>query len=213
MLNSTARRVATCRPGKPGLTSFSETLALFFIQFLSFRKMQVWIRAYQKKLAGYAPDCSLTMLTAEQFSVSLIIYRNISLSRGMFLNWHALFLPFCALTKKVFNNTSTTTTTILFFLMWYSWIHARRCLSQPLYRCSLAVFFVFVLIEQWNKNPVVLQDYPAETGGTSHLIMGSTEDDSAQSVSGWLLSWTVRPRKCSIVEFSIKMYMSETENA
>ena len=35
------RRVATCKPGKPGLTSFSETLALFFIQFLSFRKMKV----------------------------------------------------------------------------------------------------------------------------------------------------------------------------
>ena len=34
-------RVATCKPGKPGLTSFSETLALFFIQFLSFRKMKV----------------------------------------------------------------------------------------------------------------------------------------------------------------------------
>ena len=28
------RRVATCKPGKPGLTSFTETLALFFIQFL-----------------------------------------------------------------------------------------------------------------------------------------------------------------------------------
>ena len=35
------RRVATCKPGKPGLTNFSETLALFFIQFLSFRKMKV----------------------------------------------------------------------------------------------------------------------------------------------------------------------------
>ena len=35
------RRVATCKPGKPGRTSFSETLALFFIQFLSFRKMKV----------------------------------------------------------------------------------------------------------------------------------------------------------------------------
>ena len=35
------RHVATCKPGKPGLTSFSETLALFFIQFLSFRKMKV----------------------------------------------------------------------------------------------------------------------------------------------------------------------------
>ena len=35
------RRVATCKPGKPGLTSFSETLALFFSQFLSFRKMKV----------------------------------------------------------------------------------------------------------------------------------------------------------------------------
>ena len=35
------RRVATCKPGKPGLTSFTETLALFFIQFLSFRKMKI----------------------------------------------------------------------------------------------------------------------------------------------------------------------------
>ena len=35
------RRVATCKPGKPRLTSFSETLALFFVQFLSFRKMKV----------------------------------------------------------------------------------------------------------------------------------------------------------------------------
>ena len=35
------RRVSTCKPGKPGLTSFSETLALFFIQFLSFWKMKV----------------------------------------------------------------------------------------------------------------------------------------------------------------------------
>ena len=57
------RRVATCKPGKLRLTSFSETLALFFIQFLSFRKMKVYDRqmiprAYQKKLAGYAPDNS-----------------------------------------------------------------------------------------------------------------------------------------------------------
>ena len=57
------RRVAICKPGKPGLTSFSETLALFLIQFLSFRKMKLQdrqnypsksFRAYQKKLAGYA---------------------------------------------------------------------------------------------------------------------------------------------------------------
>ena len=34
---NTTRCVATCQPGKPGLTSFSETLALFFIQFLSFQ--------------------------------------------------------------------------------------------------------------------------------------------------------------------------------
>ena len=62
--NRPIRRVATCKPGKPGLTSFSETLALFFIQFLSFRKMKVQntqngpsksFRAYQKKLVGYAP--------------------------------------------------------------------------------------------------------------------------------------------------------------
>ena len=61
------RRVATCKPGKPGLTSFSETLALFFVQFLSFPKMKVQdrqngpsksFRAYQKKLAGYAPASS-----------------------------------------------------------------------------------------------------------------------------------------------------------
>ena len=35
------RRVATCKPGKLGLTSFSEALALFSIRFLSFRKMKV----------------------------------------------------------------------------------------------------------------------------------------------------------------------------
>ena len=35
------RHIATCKQGKPRLTSFSETLALFFIQFLSFRKMKV----------------------------------------------------------------------------------------------------------------------------------------------------------------------------
>ena len=65
ILTSISRRVATCKPGKPGLTSFSETLAFFFIQFISFRKMKVQgrqngpsksFRAYQKKLAGYAPD-------------------------------------------------------------------------------------------------------------------------------------------------------------
>ena len=51
------RRTVTCKPGKPRLTSFSETLVLFFIQFLSFRKMKVQdrqngpsksFRAYQK---------------------------------------------------------------------------------------------------------------------------------------------------------------------
>ena len=36
-----SRRVATCKPGKPGLTSSSETLALFFIQFFSFWKMKI----------------------------------------------------------------------------------------------------------------------------------------------------------------------------
>ena len=63
-LSNVVRRVATCKPGKPRLTSFPETLALFFIQFLSFRKIKVQdrqngpsklFRAYQKKLAGYAP--------------------------------------------------------------------------------------------------------------------------------------------------------------
>ena len=62
------RHVATCKPGMPGLTSFSETLILFFVQFLSFRKMKVQdrqncpsksFRAYQKKLAGYTPVNSI----------------------------------------------------------------------------------------------------------------------------------------------------------
>ena len=35
------RRVATCKPGKPGLASFSKTQSIFLIQFLSFRKMKV----------------------------------------------------------------------------------------------------------------------------------------------------------------------------
>ena len=62
---SAHRRVATCKQGKPGLTSFSKTLALFFIQFLSFRKMGVqdrqngpsglpenigWLRAWLKSV-------------------------------------------------------------------------------------------------------------------------------------------------------------------
>ena len=38
---TTVRHVATCKPDKPGLTSFSEALALFFIQFLSFWKIKV----------------------------------------------------------------------------------------------------------------------------------------------------------------------------
>ena len=59
----TNRRVATYKPGKPGLTGFSETLALYFIQFLSLRKMKVQDRQngpsdlpLRKKLAGYVPD-------------------------------------------------------------------------------------------------------------------------------------------------------------
>ena len=42
-IKSYVRGVATCtrKPDKPGLTSLSETLALFFIQFLLFRKMNV----------------------------------------------------------------------------------------------------------------------------------------------------------------------------
>ena len=35
------RRVATCKPGKPGITSSSVTLALFLIQYLSFRKIKI----------------------------------------------------------------------------------------------------------------------------------------------------------------------------
>ena len=73
-----SRCVATCKPGKPGLTSFSETLALFFIRFLSFRKMKVqdgqngpsclpektgWLRAcllqMDPHLLDHALSCSL----------------------------------------------------------------------------------------------------------------------------------------------------------
>ena len=54
------RRVATCKPGKPGLTSFSETLALFSIQFLLFRKMKVQDRQNGSsgltEKNGYAPE-------------------------------------------------------------------------------------------------------------------------------------------------------------
>ena len=76
-------RVATCKPGKPGLTSFSETLAFFFIQFISFRKMKVQerqngpsksFRAYQKKLAGYAPvSISISVLVLVLISISISI--------------------------------------------------------------------------------------------------------------------------------------------
>ena len=88
------RRVATCKPGKPGLTSFSETLAPFFIQFLSFRKMKVQDRqngqsksfqAYQKKLAGYASAFLLLTLlfdsvhnvTSFSFSLWLILRQRV----------------------------------------------------------------------------------------------------------------------------------------
>ena len=67
------RRVATCKPGKPGLTSFSETLAFFFIQFLSSRKMKVqeqtkWsLGLSRKKLAGYAPDVVVLVIFVHRF--------------------------------------------------------------------------------------------------------------------------------------------------
>ena len=82
------RRVATCKPEKPGLTSFSETLAVFFIQFLSFQKMKVQDRqngpsksfwAYQKKLAGYAPGhnhvITSFMLHHTHYSTSLTLQK------------------------------------------------------------------------------------------------------------------------------------------
>ena len=37
-LTVVVRRVATCKPGKPGLTSFSETLALSSSNFFHFGK-------------------------------------------------------------------------------------------------------------------------------------------------------------------------------
>ena len=55
------RRVATCKPGKPRLTIFSETLALFFIQFSFISENEgtgqtKWsLGRTRKKLAGYAP--------------------------------------------------------------------------------------------------------------------------------------------------------------
>ena len=49
------RHVGNSKPGKPGLTSFSETLALFFIQFLSFRKKKVQEsqKGYSKSFRAY----------------------------------------------------------------------------------------------------------------------------------------------------------------
>ena len=50
------RRVATCKPGMPGLTSFSETLTLFFhFGKRRYRTNKMVPRAYQKNLAGYVP--------------------------------------------------------------------------------------------------------------------------------------------------------------
>ena len=65
--HTVSRRVATCKPGKFGVTSFFDTLALFFIRlFLSFRKMKVQDRqkkpprAYQKKHSktSFEKNCS-----------------------------------------------------------------------------------------------------------------------------------------------------------
>ena len=60
------RRVATCKPGKPGLTSLSETRVGTFLHSISFisedectRTDKTVPRAYQKKLAGYAPGVDL----------------------------------------------------------------------------------------------------------------------------------------------------------
>ena len=59
------RRVATCKPGKPRLTSFSETLVLFFIQFFFISENEdtgqtKWsLGLTRKKLAGYAPALSV----------------------------------------------------------------------------------------------------------------------------------------------------------
>ena len=47
------RRVATCKPGKPRLTSFSETLAVFFFQFLLFRKIK---KQHRQKGPSVLPD-------------------------------------------------------------------------------------------------------------------------------------------------------------
>ena len=63
------RPVATCKPGKPRPTTFSETLALFLhpISFISENEGTGQIKwslgLTRKKLAGFAPASSMDWLT------------------------------------------------------------------------------------------------------------------------------------------------------
>ena len=77
------RRVPTCQPGKPALTSFSETLALFFIQFLSFRKMKVQDK--QNGLSGLPEKNWLAtrLITQELFWHLHIMLRKKTLSEKL----------------------------------------------------------------------------------------------------------------------------------
>ena len=75
------RRVATCMPGKPGPTSFSKTLALFFIQFVSFRKMKV--RDGQNENPGL-PEKSGWLR-------AWMCYKNNSISASFLRNWNTVF--------------------------------------------------------------------------------------------------------------------------
>ena len=72
--------MATYKPGKPGLTSFSETLALFFIQFLSFWKMKVQDR--QNRPSGL-PEKNWLATCLGALCIFLSQYRSANLlSRG-----------------------------------------------------------------------------------------------------------------------------------
>ena len=71
------RRVATCESGKSGLASFSETQALFFIQFVSFRKMKVQARQNGPSKSYYAKAVKNYMrstMRAETLSDLAVLY-------------------------------------------------------------------------------------------------------------------------------------------
>ena len=105
------RRVATC---KPGLTSFSETLALFFIQFPSCRKMKVqdrqngpsglpektgWLRAWAnsstRKMLFYA---NIQVLVAVLTETTYWCMPNVHVHKGHWTIWSPKCILFSAQT-------------------------------------------------------------------------------------------------------------------